>query len=302
MKAIFTVGISGSGKSTWAHDQQGYRVIDRDKIRRRVLKFKDPGYNKSRENMWHYWDWSWEDEVSKQEHSQLMHHIMMNEDVIICETNLGVKQDDDHVNQMLKLLEASNYEISYHYQCIELSEALRRDRRRLDSVGDHVIYKQWLKWLTLPTENTGIRKYVKDASKPKSIIVDIDGTVARNVGRPPFDWDRVGEDLPIVEITNLVKMYSQADYKIIFSTGRSEDCRDITTQWLKKHVVQSFELLMRPKDNYEPDRDIKKRMFFDEIEPNYNVDFVIDDRRQVVNLWTDIGVKVLNVGNVYDEF
>lgn len=302
MKAIFTVGVSSSGKSTWARDQHGYRVIDRDKIRQRVLKSKVPEYNKQRENMWHYWDWSWEDEVSIQEHNQLMHHILMNEDVIVCETGLGVKQDDGHISTMLKLLKASNYEISYHYQRIELDEAIRRDRKRLDSVGDFVIYMQWLKWLALPTENTGIRKYVKDTSKPKCIVSDIDGTVAKNMGRPPFEWSRVGEDLPILEIANLVKVYSTLGFKVIFLTGRSEECRQITTDWLKQHVVDEFDMFMRPEGNYSKDRDLKQKMFFENIEPNYNVEFVIDDRKQVVNLWTDINVKLLNVGNIYETF
>lgn len=302
MKAIFTVGVSGSGKSQWARDQHGWRVIDRDKIRRRVLKSKIPEYNKNRENMWHYWDWTWEDEVTDLEFKQFMHHIMLNENVIVCETGLGIKQDGNYVSRMINVLEAAGYEISYHYQRIDLSEALRRDRKRLNSVGDQVIYNQWLKWLQLPTENTGIRKYIKDESKTKCIISDIDGTVARSTGRPMYDWDRVGEDVPIVEIANIVKMYDQAGYKILFVSGRSAECRQITTEWLKKHVVSDFKLFMRPESDYTKDRELKERIFFNEIEPEYNVELVLDDRRQVVNLWTDINVKLLNVGNIYDEF
>lgn len=302
MKAIFTVGVSGSGKSTWARDQRGYRVIDRDVIRRRVLKSKEPDYDKHRENMWDSWNWDWETEVSTLEHNQLMHHIMLNENVIICETNLGVKQDDNHLDKMKLALEEAKYEISYNYNKVELDEAIRRDRKRLDSVGDYVIYMQWLKWLQLPAVLTGIRKYVKDELKPKCIVSDIDGTVAKNMGRPPFEWSRVGEDLPILEIANLVKVYSTLGFKVIFLTGRSEECRQITTDWLKQHVVDEFDMFMRPEGDYSKDRDLKQKMFFENIEPNYNVEFVIDDRKQVVNLWTDINVKLLNVGNIYETF
>lgn len=46
-----------------------------------------------------------------------------------------------------------------------------------------------------------------DVAKPKAIIIDIDGTLALRLGRGPFDWNRVGEDLPNWPIVALVKTH-----------------------------------------------------------------------------------------------
>lgn len=302
LKAIFTVGVSGSGKSTWARDQKGYTVVDRDKIRKIVLKQHDPEYNKKRESLWHYWDWSWEDEVSELELKRVMHHIMMNDNMIICETGFELDNPEHHTSKIIKALTAAGYEISRKYCKIDYDTAIMRDRKRLESVGDHIIDKQWLKWLALPAELTGIRKYKRDTSKPKCIISDIDGTIALHTDRAPYDWSRVNEDLPIQEIIDLVYRYQSSGVQIIFVTGRSEDCRRDTELWLDQHFKHGYKLFMRPSENYLKDRVIKEQIFFEEIEPNYDVDFVVDDRRQVVNFWTDIGLKVLNVGNIYERF
>lgn len=60
--------------------------------------------------------------------------------------------------------------------------------------------------------------------KPKAAVFDIDGTLALRGERRPFDWSRVGEDLPnepIVELALRLRMTME----IIYLSGRDESCR-----------------------------------------------------------------------------
>ena len=317
MKAILTVGVSASGKSTFAKSLKGYHTVDRDKIRQSVIKQKDPNYNKLRENMWHLWDWSWEADVTAIELDIVQQHIDKKHDIVICETHLTYalsmfvpevdvssksKDNLQHTKDIVAKLINAGYQVDYNFLPIAYDEALARDRKRLCCVGDYVIDKQWVQWIQLPSEFTGITKYVKNERLPKCIVVDIDGTIAKNVsGRGMYEWSKVGEDAPIDEIVELVRRYMQT-HKVIFLSGRSDVSRYTTEYWLREHVMglyDDYDLYMRTDGDYTKDRIVKESLFFTHIADKYNVEFVIDDRRQVINLWTDIGVKVLNVGNCY---
>lgn len=322
MKIIFTVGVSAAGKSSWTGSQKkmGYVILDRDKFRKKILKERDPTYHSNEVNMWSKYNWEWEGEVNERIIECLKKYIKNQVDIVICETNLSYaigkyaphyqrwtkSIHDKPVNNtdaILELATNAGYTVEEKFFPVEYSEALTRDRKRIDSVGDHVITMQWRQWVELPESCNGIHKYVRDESLPKAIVVDIDGTVANNHGRSPYDWEKVGEDTPITEVVNLVNMYHKTgDYKIVFLSGRNEICRDLTTEWLNRYFTD-YELIMRPDElKYEKDRKIKEQQFNAHIAPRYNVEFAIDDRNQVVQLWTDIGLKVFDVGNCYDEF
>lgn len=130
----------------------------------------------------------------------------------------------------------------------------------------------------------------------RAVIVDIDGTLAlrQEPGRSPYDWDRVGEDLPNPPAIELVQTIAAAgQHTIILMSGRDEVCRWQTEMWLAAHRVPWAELHMRPHKNNEKDSMIKERLYRDCIEGVYEVAFVVDDRRTVVNMWRSIGLTVL---------
>tara|TARA_R110000824_G_scaffold167675_5_gene344682 strand:- start:1742 stop:2179 length:438 start_codon:yes stop_codon:yes gene_type:complete len=134
--------------------------------------------------------------------------------------------------------------------------------------------------------------------KPKCILVDVDGTLAkmkRGPGeRSPFDWHRVGEDLPNMPIINLVNALSQ-DYVIIVLTGRDGIALEDTKDWLEDYGVKYDGIHIRPEGNNQKDSIIKHDIYVNHILPNYEVEFVLDDRDQVVNLWRSIGLTCLQV-------
>jgi hypothetical protein len=134
------------------------------------------------------------------------------------------------------------------------------------------------------------------------VLVDVDGTVALmrhgEPGRRAFyHWDRVGEDDPNQPVIDLVQVLRTAGYRIVFVSGRDEVCRDETMRWLLDHgaAAPDEELHMRPYRDTRPDTEVKLEIYRREIEPRWDVAWVIDDRDQVVAMWRSIGLTCLQV-------
>lgn len=137
----------------------------------------------------------------------------------------------------------------------------------------------------------------KKTYKPRAIIVDVDGTVAKMVNRKPFDWDLVDTDKPVKVIIDLVKILSGI-YKVIFVSGRSDECRDKTAQWLKENVLPGYEgLFMRKAGDYRKDDIVKKEIYENHIKEKYDVVFSLDDRNQTVANWRNLGITCLQVAD-----
>ncbi len=134
----------------------------------------------------------------------------------------------------------------------------------------------------------------QDIKLPKCILVDIDGTIADKNTRHPHDLTRVIEDTPKWAIVDLVKRLSH-DFTIIFVTGRDEVCRDQTEHWLEIMFNQTFidgfnglgdiHLFMRKRKDQRKDAFVKRELFEENILGKFYVEFVIDDRNQVVDMW-----------------
>lgn len=140
--------------------------------------------------------------------------------------------------------------------------------------------------------------------KRKAVLCDVDGTVAlMGKGEPgrrrPYDWHRVSEDDPNRPIIDLVDLFREARYRIIFASGRDEVCRDDTHDWLINHGVAfgNDRLFMRPKKDGRPDSEVKMEIYKRDIEPYFDVAYVLDDRNAVVAMWRSLGLTVLQVAD-----
>lgn len=125
---------------------------------------------------------------------------------------------------------------------------------------------------------------IQETVKTEIIIVDIDGTLALKGDRDPFDWMNVGKDLPNYPICDLVRRLAK-DYRIILFSGRKEQCRMITEDWLEKQKIKYLKLYMRADNDNRSDIILKKELFDNNIRSKYLVQFVLDDRNQVVDMW-----------------
>lgn len=287
MKAVITVGISASGKTYWA-SQQDAVDINRDWIRFNVIT---PGsdwgsykFNKTKEN-----------EVTKIQEQMVMDAFGKGQDVIISDTNINPNTRD----KWTTLLTDLGYDVEIKEFPVALEVAYKRDSIRANGVGQNVIYSQYQKWL----DYKGRKTYVAATNKPKAVIFDIDGTLAQMEGRSPFAWDKVGID----SVKELVKAmaigYDAQGYVILCVSGRDGVCYDDTHMWLNKNDIPYWYLFMRGEGDTRKDTIIKEEIFWNKIADRYNVVGVVDDRPSVVRMWHELKIpNVICVGNPYVEF
>jgi hypothetical protein len=138
----------------------------------------------------------------------------------------------------------------------------------------------------------------------KVIVCDIDGTVANLVHRrqyvasKPKNWrafnagmaqDTVYEDIQWM-VTSL-SMYSD----LVFCTGRSEEQRAVTEQWLADNKFTYEGLFMRSAGDNRQDSIVKVELL-QQIREKHGEPFLwIDDRQQVVDAIRAEGVRVIQV-------
>ena len=98
--------------------------------------------------------------------------------------------------------------------------------------------------------------------------------------------------IPGHEIVGIVEALSEW-YDIVYCSGRSEDARAATEQWLRTYDL-SGPLYMRAEGDIRRDS-VVKRELLDRIGEFYDVQAAIDDRQQVVDMWRAAGLLCLQV-------
>lgn len=136
--------------------------------------------------------------------------------------------------------------------------------------------------------------YIENQELPKAIIVDIDGTLAKMNGRSPFDWSRVKEDMCNEVIKGISNSYPNT---VIIFSGRDSVCRQDTIEWLESNGIKYSQLFMRDEGNFEKDAIIKRRLFEENIRGKFFIEYVLDDRNQVVRMWREMGLICLQVAD-----
>lgn len=289
MKAIVTVGVSASGKSTYAAElvKNGFTEINRDWIRFNLVK---PGAN------WSNWKWKDEKEVDFIEGKMVMDAWSRGDNIVISNTNLNPQIR----KKMIDALEDLGYDVQIVPLPITIEEAFKRDNLRANGVGEGVIYKQYQQWLDF----SGRRTYTPEYHKRDCLIVDVDGTIAEMHDRGPFDWKKVGQDKPRQFVIDMVQGYrNYNDCDIVICSGRSDECFGETYQWLLDNNVFFDRLYMRKEGDYRKDNAVKEEIFWNEIVPEYNVLGAVDDRPQMIRLWHELKIpNVIAVANPYLEF
>jgi hypothetical protein len=143
------------------------------------------------------------------------------------------------------------------------------------------------------------------------IICDLDGTLANVDHRREYfpdgklNWKKFHSEIINDSVNKwceliLNKFFFDKDLEIILLSGRSEDYRDVTLEWLKKHNINYHYLFMRKSKDNRKDSIVKEELY-EECKKRFTgeVLFVIDDRQQVVDMWRKKGLTCLqcDVGN-----
>lgn len=140
----------------------------------------------------------------------------------------------------------------------------------------------------------------------KCIIFDIDGTVAdlshrvHHVQGAKKNWlafmAAISDDKPIEQTVYLNKFLygrSREVGPLYFVSGRSESERLETEAWLAKYGLSYDKLLMRPSGDYRADHIIKREILGQIRAEGYEPWLIFDDRQQVVDMWREEGLFVL---------
>lgn len=141
----------------------------------------------------------------------------------------------------------------------------------------------------------------------KIYICDIDGTIADLSHRLHFiqgekkDWRSFfaacPNDQPIWEVIDTIQMLASAGASIVMVSGRSDEVRSVTEDWLYRFKVPWTNLFMRKAGDHREDNVVKSEIL-DQILVDVNINQIVgvfDDRKQVVDMFRKRGLKVFHV-------
>lgn len=273
IKVILTKGLPGSGKSTWAkkviqENPNAYKRINKDDLR---VMLDDGKHSEDSEKF-----------ILQVRDSLILMATEKGKHVIVDDTNLASK----HEERVRQLVKGKAELIIQDFTEVPLETCIKRDLNRLASVGEKVILEMYNRYILIKEQ------YLENKELPKAIIVDIDGTLALMKGRSPFDWSKVKEDSCNEVVKVLANSYKE---NVIIFSGRDSACKKETIEWLEQNGIRYNGLFMRSEGDNRKDSIVKREMFEENIRNKYFIEYVLDDRNQVVEMWRNMGLVCLQV-------
>lgn len=161
-----------------------------------------------------------------------------------------------------------------------------------------------------------------EGDKPKAIVCDLDGTLCNVDHRLHFvrrepgtkkDWkgffDGLSGDSVNEWCKDILEELSQ-HVAVVYCSGRPDDRRRGTVEWLRDNGCYEFNssftvpeapdnkdrfhLYMRPRNDSRQDNIVKEIILDFEILTRFTPYFMIDDRKQVVDMWRSRGYTCLH--------
>ena len=136
-------------------------------------------------------------------------------------------------------------------------------------------------------------------------IFDIDGTLAdlshrlHHIKGETKDWRAffraVGQDTPIEHICHLARDLASAGCVIVYVSGRSDECRAATEDWIRMYGLPDGRVFMRAEGDHRPDDLVKAELLAELIEAGFAPVMAFDDRNRVVEQWRSNGVPCAQV-------
>ncbi|WP_166925697.1 phosphatase domain-containing protein [Flavobacterium poyangense] len=272
-KVILMRGLPGSGKSTLAkkiisENPETYKRINRDDLR---AMFDNGIVTKSNEKF-----------VKKVRDLLIVMALEEGKSIVIDDTNLS----DTNLKRISQLVREYNgkfnEEVTVEVQEVntDVKVCIERDALREKPVGEKVIRKMHSQFFKDSPEYR-----IQNPDLPKAIICDLDGTLALMNGRNPFDASKCDLDELNEPVANVLKNYKKLGYRILLVSGREDRYKEPTLRFLEKHEITFDALIMRKTNDHRKDSIIKTEIYNESIKEKYFVEFVLDDRNQVVDTW-----------------
>ncbi|MFE1773143.1 AAA family ATPase [Streptomyces sp. NPDC059008] len=228
-------------------------------------------------------------------------------DVVVDNTHLT-----PHIPKRLKAAVAGQAAFVVHdFTDVPVEECIRRDAERDRTAGEDIIrlladkhakarqggWRLTAEWLN---DEVPVAPYAADPALPAAVLCDIDGTLAIRGDRGPYDFSRCGEDLLNVSVRDALRSFRRADDDVVvLLSGRGEEHRERTEEWLRRHDVPYDELWMRAAGDGRRDDVVKAELFDRHVRRRFAVRVSLDDRDRVVAVWRRMGLPTwqVNYGN-----
>jgi phosphoglycolate phosphatase-like HAD superfamily hydrolase len=133
------------------------------------------------------------------------------------------------------------------------------------------------------------------------VIFDIDGTLAdvseriHHVKKKPKNWNAffagMAQDKAIHSMVRLCNLLYASGIEIVLCSGRSEEHRQQTVEWLAQQGVNYHDLLLRRDKDRRSDTEIKRELLA-RLDKS-KILFVVEDRSRVVEMWRSEGLVCL---------
>ena len=289
-RIIILKGLPASGKSTWAKAEvkshpNMYKRISKDDMREML----DSSIHSSGNEKF----------VIALRNYLILEALKAGKHVIVDDTNLNPIHEAT-IRELAKIYAAEhNQEIKIEIKEFNasLDECIERDSKREKSVGKDVIMKMYNDYVKPKDKITQmpVKPIQQDPSLPRAIICDLDGTLALLNNRTWTEEHLCETDDVNESIKHILEAFKNTHY-ILLTSGRKDTCKEETERWLKKHNIGYRSLFMRKADDNRKDAVVKWEMYDNFIKNAYYVEFVLDDRDQVVDMWRNkAGLTCLQV-------
>jgi phosphoglycolate phosphatase-like HAD superfamily hydrolase len=129
--------------------------------------------------------------------------------------------------------------------------------------------------------------------RPTIVVFDVDGVLAdvrhrlHHVERRPKDWESffaaMDDDGPLADGVAMARERAAQGHVLVYLTGRSEDHRALTRDWMSRHGLPAGRLVMRRTEDRRPAR-VFKPAALRRIAQDGRVVEVVDDDVAVVDV------------------
>jgi len=282
VQVTILVGISGSGKSTWARkqlrDDKNLVIVNRDTLRSSAFssqKFSTP----IAEN---------EIIISQLQAVEIVEALKQRRNVIVDNTNLKWS----YITKIFECIDGL-HSVNISFKVFDCD--IEKSTKRNPELRQDVLLKQKKMYDNVIKFVDKYKQYVPpsinfDPQLKHVIIVDLDGTLALNTsGRSFYAKTGMINDSLSLPVSSLI-----SGKDIIICSGRTLETREETKEWLHKYDIEYLELHMRHTGDMRPDYIVKGEMWLD-ISQRYYIECMIDDRDQVVNFARRLGFTVFKV-------
>jgi phosphoglycolate phosphatase-like HAD superfamily hydrolase len=140
-------------------------------------------------------------------------------------------------------------------------------------------------------------------------IFDIDGTLAdishrlEFIQHEPKDWRKFfaacDDDDPIWPVIHTLDALHDHGHVILLISGRSDEVRYKTADWMRNHNVRYHEMYMRKEGDHREDSVVKAELL-EKAKTDwkaFGIAGVFEDRKQVVDMYRSKGLRVFQVAD-----